>query len=40
MLTSNEMLYMRTTSALFDLKTVTDLMGYSLASRLMIDTMI
>ena len=40
MLTSNETLNMRTTSALFDLKTVTDLIVYSLASRLMIDTMV
>jgi hypothetical protein len=36
-LTSNDTLKVRTTSALFDLKTVTDVMGCSLASRVIID---
>ena len=36
-LTSNETLKVRTISALFDLKTVTDLMGCSLALRVIID---
>ena len=39
-LTSNDTLKVRTTSALFDLKTVTDLMGWSLASRVTIDVAI
>jgi len=38
--TSSDTLKIRTTSALFDLKMVTDLMGCSLASSLMMDAIV